>query len=68
MKTFKNKNFVKRHYECINVVFCKSEDAPNDNYVEVDEIELDVSGCQDLWKETYTKDGVYKHVTYYGYM
>ena len=36
MKTFKNKNFTKRDYECTNVVACVAETAQNDNYVEAD--------------------------------
>lgn len=37
MKTFKNKNFTKRNYECTNVVFCIGESAPNDNWIETTE-------------------------------
>lgn len=37
MKTFKNKNFTKRDYECTNVVACVAENAPDDNWIECDE-------------------------------
>ena len=38
MKTFRNANFVKRDYECANVVACQSEQAPAGNqWVEADE-------------------------------
>ena len=36
MKTFKNKNFVKRDYECTNVIFCEAENAPDENWIECD--------------------------------
>jgi hypothetical protein len=60
MKTFKNTKFVKRDYECTNVVFCQAETAPNENYKEVDESELYLSNCQPLRTEN--------DVKYYGYL
>jgi hypothetical protein len=58
MKTFKNKNWTRRDYESTNVVFCQCENAPNDNWIECDEIEI--GKCQPL----YTQDGV----RYLGYL
>jgi len=37
MKTFRNKNFTKRDYECTNVIACQAETAPNENWIECDE-------------------------------
>ncbi len=60
MKTFKNKNFIKRDYECTNVVFCQGESAPNDNYIEVDELDLDLFNGQHLYTQA--------NVRYFGYL
>ena len=60
MKTFKNKNFTKRDYECTNIVFCQSEIAPNENWIECDEKEIQELKCSQL----YTQAGV----KYYGYL
>jgi len=60
MKTFKNKNFIKRNYECSNIVFCQSETAPNENWVECDELELKSTSCYQLWLQ----DGV----RYFGWL
>lgn len=57
MKSFKNKNFTKRNYECTNVVFCKAESAPNENWIECDESEIN---CEQLWIEN--------NVRYFGYL
>lgn len=58
MKTFKNKNFVKRNYECTNVIFCIGKEAPNDNWVETEE--SIPKNMQSLW----TENGV----QFYGHM
>jgi len=58
MKTFKNKNFTKRDYECTNIVACVAETAPNDNW-----IESDPSILEHLAK-LHTENGV----QFYGYM
>lgn len=58
MKTYRNKNFTKRDYECTNVVACIAESAPNDNYIECDE--SFISNMQML----YAQNGV----TYYGWL
>ena len=58
MKTFKNKSFTARDYDCMNVVACEAETAPNDNYIECDPYELKT--MTKLWKEG--------NVTYYGYL
>ncbi|QCW19979.1 hypothetical protein [Flavobacterium phage FPSV-D2] len=60
MKTFKNKNFTKRDYECTNIVFCQCEIAPNENWIECDENEIQKLKCSQL----YTQAGV----KYYGYL
>jgi hypothetical protein len=57
MKTFKNKNFTKRNYDCTNVVFCQSETAPNENWIECDESENTLN-------HLYTEAGV----RYFGYL
>lgn len=58
MKTFKNKNFVKRNYDCTNVVFCKAESAPDSNWIECDEDEI--GDCDQLW--------IKGDVRYFGYL
>jgi signal transduction histidine kinase len=60
MKTFKNKHFFKYDYEYINVVYCKADEAPNENYIEIQEDELTNSNCQHL----YSVGGV----KYFGYL
>ncbi len=47
MKTFRNKNFTKRNYECTNVVICQAESAPDANWIECDESEI--KGMAQLW-------------------
>jgi len=58
MKTFKNKNYTKRDYECANIVACVAESAPNDNYIEADEVIL--TRLTLLYKEN--------GVEYYGFL
>lgn len=60
MKTFKNKNFKKRDYDCTNVVFVQSENAPNENWVECDETEIETLKCDQLYKQGNER--------YFGYM
>lgn len=60
MKTFKNINFTKRNYECTNVVFCKAENAPDANWEECEEIEIELAKCDQLYKQD--------DVRYFGYM
>ena len=57
MKTFKNKNFTKRNYDCTNVIFCQSETAPNENWIECNESENTLN-------HLYTEAGV----KYFGYL
>lgn len=57
MKTFKNKNFTKRNYDCTNVVYCQAKTAPNENWIEVDSSENTLG---QLWMEN--------GVRYFGYM
>lgn len=58
MKTFKNKNFTKRNYDCANIVACRADNAPNENFVECDASVL--NGLDRL----HTQAGV----AYYGYL
>ena len=60
MKTYKNVNFKKRDYECTNVVFCQSETAPNENWVECDESEIESTTA----KQLYAQNGV----RYFGWL
>ena len=60
MTTFKNTNFTKRNYECTNIVFCQSEIKPDDNWVECDEIEIELSNCYQLY--------IQNDVRYFGYL
>lgn len=60
MTTFKNKNFKKRDYEATNVIFCKSEKAPNENWIECNESEITDMKCSPLWV-----DG---DIRYFGYI
>jgi len=57
MTTFKNKNFTKRNYDCTNVVFCQAEKAPNENWIECDESEIN---CDQLY--------IMNNVRYFGYL
>lgn len=58
MAVFKNKNFIKRNYQCTNVVACVAETAPNENYIATDD-----SILENL-KPLYRQAGV----VYYGYL
>jgi len=58
MKTYKNKNYTKRNYECTNVICCVAVNAPNYNWIECKESEL--IGLTPL----HTENGV----KYYGYL
>lgn len=60
MKTFKNKNFSKRNSECTNVVFCQSENVPDTNWIECDEIEIELANCNQLYRQN--------DVIYFGYL
>lgn len=60
MKTFKNKNFTKRNYECTNIVFCQAEIAPNENWIECEEEEIEEMRCTQLWIEG--------DIKYFGYL
>ena len=48
MKTFKNKNFIKRDYDSTNIVFCQAQQAPSEDWIECDESELTNSTCNQL--------------------
>ena len=60
MKTFKNINFTERNYECTNIVFCQAENAPDTNWVECEEKEIELLECKHLHVQGY--------VRYFGYM
>jgi hypothetical protein len=57
-KTYRNKNFQKRNYEVTNIVACVATDAPNENWIECDESEL--NGLSKLWTQG--------DVQFYGYL
>jgi hypothetical protein len=48
MKTFRNIKFIKRDYDCTNIVFCEAETAPNENWIECDANE---NTLNQLWME-----------------
>ncbi len=58
MKTFRNASWIRRDYDCTNIVACVAESAPRPCYVECDESIL--TGLDRIC----TIDGV----TYYGYL
>lgn len=58
MKTFRNKNFTKRDYECTNIVACVAWEAPGENWTSCDDGIL--KGLTKLYREG--------DVSYYGYM
>jgi hypothetical protein len=58
MKTFKNKNFVTRDYDCTNIVACRAQAAPSEHFIEAPD--FDLSRLTQLW----TENGV----TYFGHM
>lgn len=50
MKTFRNKHFTKRNYDCTNVVFCQSLYNPDiNNWVECTESEIATRQCYQLY-------------------
>jgi len=63
MKTFFNKNFTKRNYDCTNVVACIANEAPNDNFQEMTAAEIHDKGIGNLQK-LYIENGV----QYYGFL
>jgi hypothetical protein len=60
MKTYKNTYFVKRNYECTNIVFAQTEGTMPAEWVECDEAEIAALKCDQLWKEA--------GVRYFGYL
>lgn len=60
MKTFKNKNFTKRDYETTNIVFCQSEIAPDENFIECNDFEIELLNCKQLYIEN--------EIKYFGYL
>ena len=38
MATFKNINYVKRDFKTTNIVYCEADQAPDENWIEVEEI------------------------------
>lgn len=57
-KTYRNINFTKRNYDCMNIVACVSHKAPNSNYVEDDKLIL--NGLDEIFREN--------GVQYYGFL
>ena len=61
MKTFRNKNFIKRDYECTNIVFCQSLNNPDiKKWDECTESEIKIRGCNQLYKQN--------DIIYFGYL
>jgi len=60
MATFKNKNFIKRDYEATNIIFCQSDTAPDENWIECEASEVTDMGCMQLHRQA--------GVTYFGYL
>lgn len=60
--TFKNKNFTKRNSEVTNLVYCKSVEAPNANWVPVSE---EIPANLDQLFTEWANGG---KATYYGYL
>jgi hypothetical protein len=58
MKTYRNTKFVKRDYECTNIVACVAESAPASHWEQADA--SIISGLTKL----YTQNGV----AYYGHL
>lgn len=60
---WKNKNFVKRDYECTNIVFCVGDlckiEQP-ENWESIPEEELIKSGCIKLWRQN--------EIEFYGFL
>lgn len=63
MQTFRNKNFIKRDPDCINIVFCKSENAPNNNWEKIEDTFVFPAGIVKLKTETENNTTI----IYYGY-
>lgn len=60
MKTFRNGNFEKRDYTTTNLVFCQTESAPAENWIECESFEIELLNC----KQLYTSD----NVRYFGWL
>lgn len=60
MKTYKNKNFKKRDYESVNVVFLQSSYPTLEHWIECNEDEISKMNCTKL----YSASGD----TFFGYM
>ena len=57
--TFKNKKFIQND-DCTNIVFCKSETAPDNNWIQCKESEIEEIRCSQLY--------IQAGVRYYGYL
>ena len=52
MKTFRNANFTKRSYDCVDIVACQAEQPPASNGVEwVEADESILAGLHPLWRQ-----------------
>jgi len=62
MKTYKNKNYTKRNYECTNIIFCETDNILNTENPEIwIEIEsIDIANTTQLWQQN--------GVIYYGFL
>lgn len=57
-QVYKNKNYVKRNYECTNLIACVANEAPDDNWILSDNEIL--KNLTKLYKE--------KNVVYFGHL
>jgi hypothetical protein len=64
MRTFRNKNYTKRDYDCTNIVFCQAENKPGANWYECTESEIETRKCEKLWSEMANNT----EITYFGYL
>lgn len=67
MKTFRNKLFTTRDYECMNVAACQADACPTENWEECDESILTPPGkepMRPLWIETINGE----RVQFFGWM
>lgn len=58
MKTFKNKNYIKRNYEVTDIVACRATVSPSEIFIE----------CDDSVLIGLTKLYIMNGVEYYGYL
>lgn len=62
IRTFRNNKFVKRNYDCTNILFCqaKNKPEPKENWYECDASEIEQRNCTQLY--------VQAGIKYFGYL